>query len=78
MQRLTDQGLPAYTYIGTDGSQRVRAAPATAPAAGTEITVVSAPGACHFVSEWGNLMGDTRDLADVVTYILWLFGRATR
>lgn len=78
MQRLTDSGLPAYTYTGPDGSPRVHAGLLAIPGAGLDITVLPAPGACHFVSEWGNAIGDTRHLADVVEYVLWLFGMTAR
>lgn len=78
MQRLTEHGLPAYTYTTDDGSPCVHAGPAAIHDAGIEITVVPVRGACAYISEWGNTIGDTRHLPDVVTYILWLFGHATR
>lgn len=74
MQRLTDQGLPAYTYV-RDGHPCVHVAPELVPAAGTDITVIPGEDACRYMSEWGAVMGDTRSIAQVVDYILMLFGR---
>lgn len=78
MQHLTERGLPAYTYIGDDGHPRVHAGPPAIHDAGTEITVLQAPGACSYISEWGTVVGDTRHLDAVVTYVLWLFGLSAR
>lgn len=78
MQRLIDGGLPAYTYTGPDGQPHVHAGPPTLHNAGTDIVVIPTAGACTFVSEWGNRIGDTRHLAGVVKHVLWLFGRPSR
>jgi len=78
MQRLTEHGLPGYTYTDDAGSSCVHAGPPAIHDAGIEITVVPVRGACAYISEWGNTIGDTHHLDVVVTHILWLFGRAER
>lgn len=78
MQRIVDAGLPAYTWTNNDGQACVHVGPSSIQQAGTDIVVIDIPGACAYISEWGNRIGDTRSLPDTVNYVLWLFGRAHR
>lgn len=73
MQRLTENGLPATTYLDPDGRPCVNTR-------GLDITVVPIYGGCQFSTALagGSVVGDTRDLSAVVTHLLWLFGRTPR